>query len=245
MTWAKLDDQYFRHPKSRAAGKDGRALDLAAICYSSSALTDGFISKDALPLIAAEAGVRPTVARKLVEVGRWDDAIGGYQIHNYETRQRTRAEVDAEREATRDRVKRHRDKRRSNGVTSIVGNGVGNNEVTASEVDTETDTDHPLQPCSEPPAVENLDDDTRSATPTIDPAAITIRAVLDRCTDARMTTAQPRNRPAYRATVFAEFQARSGELAAVIATHPGAPVDVLAGWLLDEPNTLHAYRESA
>lgn len=109
MTWAKLDDQYFRHPKSRAAGRDGRALDLAAICYCSSALTDGFVSDAALPLIAAEAEVKASVARKLVDVGRWDAVDGGYRVHNYEKRQRTREQVEAERGSVRRRVAMHRD----------------------------------------------------------------------------------------------------------------------------------------
>lgn len=84
MTWVKLDDQFFRHTKSTAAGKDGRALFLAGLCYCASQLTDGHISKTALMLVAAEAGVKHTVAKTLVDVGLWDDdGHHGYWVHDF------------------------------------------------------------------------------------------------------------------------------------------------------------------
>ena len=84
MSWAKLDDGFFRHPKARAAGKDGRALFIAGLCWAASHLTDGFIAETDLGLIAAEAEVRPApTARRLVEVGLWEPVDGGWVIHDY------------------------------------------------------------------------------------------------------------------------------------------------------------------
>lgn len=84
MSWAKLDDGFFRHPKARAAGKDGRALFVAGLCWAASHLTDGFIAETDLGLIAAEAEVRPApTARRLVEVGLWEPVDGGWAIHDY------------------------------------------------------------------------------------------------------------------------------------------------------------------
>lgn len=83
MTWVKLDDQFFRHPKSVAVGKDGRALYIAGLCYCASQLTDGWIAQGALPLVAADANVRPSVARALERFGLWEEGIGGFWVHDY------------------------------------------------------------------------------------------------------------------------------------------------------------------
>lgn len=84
MTWAKLDDGFFRHPKSRAAGKDGRALFVAGLCWAAAHLTDGHIGTAELGLIAAEAEVRPgATVRRLVETGLWEACADGWRIHDF------------------------------------------------------------------------------------------------------------------------------------------------------------------
>lgn len=129
MPWAQLDDEFFRHPKARAAGKDGRALYLAALCYSASQLTDGFVPHNALAVIAAEAEVRPSLARRLVDVGFWHEAGhgckacpqpqgDGWVIHDYLERQTSRAEVEAKRAEWRDKKKRWRDKNKDSPAES-------------------------------------------------------------------------------------------------------------------------------
>jgi hypothetical protein len=93
--WVKIDDGFHRHPKARAAGKDGRALFVASLCSSSAAKADGYVPAHDLPVIAAEAEVRakPTAAR-LVDVGLWhgpdhdcphcDQPTGpGWMIHDF------------------------------------------------------------------------------------------------------------------------------------------------------------------
>ena len=44
MSWAKLDDHFPDHPKVRALGVYGIALQTAAICYCARYLTDGLLS---------------------------------------------------------------------------------------------------------------------------------------------------------------------------------------------------------
>ena len=83
MTWAKLDDGFFDHPKARAAGKDGRSLFLASLCHCAHNLTDGLVQPHDLPLLAVEAGVKATVARKLVEVGLWREVPEGWLIRDF------------------------------------------------------------------------------------------------------------------------------------------------------------------
>lgn len=95
MGWAKLDDGFFRSRKARAAGRDGRALFVAGLCWCAGHLTDGLIAASDLGLIAAEAEVRakPTM-RRLVEVGLWHEPghdcprcepcpAGHWLVHDY------------------------------------------------------------------------------------------------------------------------------------------------------------------
>jgi hypothetical protein len=100
MTWVKIDDQWPNHPKARAAGKNGRALAVASWCWVAANLTDGFIATHDLPLLAAQAEVpaKPT-ARRLVEVGLWDECQGGWLVHDYLDRNPSAEKVLAIREA--------------------------------------------------------------------------------------------------------------------------------------------------
>lgn len=94
--WVNLDDEFFDHPKNRAAGKDGRELLIAALCHTCKWFTGGVIADHDLPVIAAKADVgRPAaVAWKLVDLGRWHRENhdcpkcgpcppGHYLIHDY------------------------------------------------------------------------------------------------------------------------------------------------------------------
>ncbi len=85
MSWVKVDDQFFRHPKVVAAGRDARDLYLAALCYSAGSLTDGFVPAGSLRILAAEAEVdnAPACAELLLTAGLWEQVEGGYQIHDW------------------------------------------------------------------------------------------------------------------------------------------------------------------
>lgn len=85
MAWAKIDDGYFEHTKVVAAGRDARDLHLAAICYCSRNLTDGFVPEAALPVVAAHASVARAraLADRLVALRLFDPAEGGYAVHDY------------------------------------------------------------------------------------------------------------------------------------------------------------------
>ena len=85
MTWVKVDDQFYDHPKAIKAGRDGRDLFIAGLCYCAAQLTDGFIAAESVPLIAAKAGIpnAKKAATTLVSVGFWDSVDGGYSVHEY------------------------------------------------------------------------------------------------------------------------------------------------------------------
>lgn len=99
MTWFRLDDGWLRHPKHRAAGLKGRALWIAGGTWSSEQLTDGRIPKEMLPVLAidAEIGTGRTEARRLVEVGLWEDLGDAWQMHDWHDFQPSRADVLADR----------------------------------------------------------------------------------------------------------------------------------------------------
>ena len=107
MPWARLDDQFPNHPKVRAVGAVGLALQTAAICYCAQYLTDGFLSFAAadtvihsvLAPITKDDGSVWTVAmtsgmsgddaetldwkKMMVSAGLWEPRNGGYRVHDY------------------------------------------------------------------------------------------------------------------------------------------------------------------
>ena len=101
MTWVRLDDQFFRHPKVLRAGRDARDLYLAALCYAGGALTDGRIPTEALPGLGAEAlgSVDSSDAvNRLVGTGLWEAVPEGYLIHDYLRYNPSRQQVLSTRE---------------------------------------------------------------------------------------------------------------------------------------------------
>lgn len=92
--WVRLDVDYFRNPKTLAAGREGRALHLASICHAGAALTDGLISREALRVLLAEAEVPRRVIDRVVEAGLWvPDGAGTYVVHDFTETNGTRKEV--------------------------------------------------------------------------------------------------------------------------------------------------------
>lgn len=101
MTYIRLEDGFFRNPKARRLGKDGRALYLAGLCHCSAQMTDGHIDKHVLPIVLLEADVKPTAVTVLVENGAWTDEGDHYRIHDYLSHQRSKEQVERERERWR------------------------------------------------------------------------------------------------------------------------------------------------
>jgi hypothetical protein len=110
MSWVKLDDQFFRHPKVIEAGRDARELYVASLCYSAAALTNGFIQSAALRKIAMDADIDEwdTAADRLVDAGLWEQVAGGWQVHDYLEYNPSADKVRAERSAARERMQRNR-----------------------------------------------------------------------------------------------------------------------------------------
>ena len=98
MTWTKIDDQFYDHPKVVAAGPLGIALFVCGLSYCSRHLTDGFISTVQVRRLI-DIDNPGDVAEKLVAVGLWERRDGGYQVHDYLEYNPSRAKVEAIRQA--------------------------------------------------------------------------------------------------------------------------------------------------
>ena len=83
MTFAQLHDGFYRNPKVQAAGSVAAWMWAASIGYASEGLTDGFIPLAALASLCPDLDTKPRlkVAARLVEVGLWEVADGGFGAH--------------------------------------------------------------------------------------------------------------------------------------------------------------------
>jgi len=108
MGWARLDDQRATNRKLMEAGLEARGLDEAAICWAAGNLTDGLIPEHAVAMLAAGHGCTSwrKVVRRLVQVGRWVEIDGGWQIHDYLDYNPSRFQVESQRESDRKRKRR-------------------------------------------------------------------------------------------------------------------------------------------
>lgn len=100
MAWARIDDKFLDNPKVRKAGKEATYLYVSGLVYSSSQLTEGFVSDDALGLVAYKGFIKneQTHAATLVECGLWDRVEGGWQIHDYLEYNPTKQQIEQARE---------------------------------------------------------------------------------------------------------------------------------------------------
>jgi hypothetical protein len=94
-----VDDTLGTHPKARDAGNPAMGLWVMAGSWSSQQLTDGHVPEWFV------AGFRygPRDAAALVTTGLWTPAPGGWQFHEWDQSNPTRAQVEARRESDRKR----------------------------------------------------------------------------------------------------------------------------------------------
>ncbi|ANA85290.1 replication initiation protein [Gordonia phage BritBrat] len=104
MTWFKVDDGFWSHPKSATLTNDAVALWVRAGAYSCQHLTDGFIKTAVLRLLG-----EPDAAGELVESGLWLEASGGWRFHDWDQYQETSDTVKKRREEARERQRKARE----------------------------------------------------------------------------------------------------------------------------------------
>ncbi|QIS16602.1 hypothetical protein [Nocardia arthritidis] len=92
MPWFQVDDQLGFHPKTVAAGNAAMGLWVRAGSWSMQQLTEGFV-----PTAIVRGLGTAAQAKKLVEVGLWAAAEGGYQFHGWAERQLSKNEIEDRR----------------------------------------------------------------------------------------------------------------------------------------------------
>ena len=109
MSWFKIDDGFWSHPKILALSPEAIALWVRAGSWCSQQLTDGEVKRHVTPLFMAG----PEAISELVEVGLWDSIPTGYQFHDWLEYQPSRESVLSERasNAKRQAVSRNPDLR--------------------------------------------------------------------------------------------------------------------------------------
>lgn len=135
MAWVRLDDQFADHPKVAAAGPLAAWLHTKALVYCGRYLTDGFIPRAIVHALidwesfgvlvdigeSAESPKNTKLARTLIDVGLWEEADGGYQIHDYLEHNPSAEKVKAERAAEKDRKAAGRSKQGRDARGRITG----------------------------------------------------------------------------------------------------------------------------
>lgn len=118
MTWFKVDDTFYGHPKALKAGNAAVGLWVRAGAYAAQHLTEGVI-----PGVVAQLYGTAPQARKLVSAGLWhahghacpapkckQPAPGDYYMHDFLIYNPTRAKVEDERARSAERQQRAREK---------------------------------------------------------------------------------------------------------------------------------------
>lgn len=104
MTWFRVDDGFWSHPKTFALSPGAVALWVRAGSYCGNHLTDGVVKRDVLPMLQGTTDH----ANELINAGLWVDHIDGYLFHDWTTYQDTRQSVEQRRESWRQRQQKHR-----------------------------------------------------------------------------------------------------------------------------------------
>lgn len=107
VMWLKIDDGFPDHPKVVKAGPLAGWLYLCGLCYCKRQTTDGFIPAEVVPRLSTVPRV-DREAERLVEVGLWEPAEGGYVVHDYLDWNPSRSETNAWRQNEANRKRRVR-----------------------------------------------------------------------------------------------------------------------------------------
>lgn len=127
MSWARLDDGWWSHPKVLRAGNAAAGAYARMLSYCAQHLTDGRLDRTTALSIAG----RDRVLAVLIEVTLLDEVDAEtVAIHGYLERNPSRAEVERERAANRERQRRFAEnshaKRAANAVSNASPNAVSN-----------------------------------------------------------------------------------------------------------------------
>lgn len=104
MTWGRIDDAFWRHPKITGLSPAAGWLYIRAISYSCDQLTDGRLRPTALRML----GASPAQLRELTNAGLFEVAGNDRIIHDFLDYNRSRVDVLDERAAAQARMAKTR-----------------------------------------------------------------------------------------------------------------------------------------
>lgn len=107
VTWFKIDDAFWSHPKTMKSSPTALALFVRAGSYAAGHLTDGVIEETVLPLF----GPLSAAAEELVGVGYWEPHEKGFLFHDWADYQPSKEEIEARRQQDRQRKQEWRERR--------------------------------------------------------------------------------------------------------------------------------------
>lgn len=110
MTWFKVDDSFYDHPKVFDASDAAVALWTRAGSWAARNLTDGFVPSG---LLARLSGDPVTAAKELVDRGLWKRTRGGFQFHDWAEYQPSKERVESDRKAAAVRQANYRKRSKS------------------------------------------------------------------------------------------------------------------------------------
>ncbi|MGE5619566.1 MAG: HNH endonuclease [Sphingomonadaceae bacterium] len=97
MTWVRLSDDWYDHPKFLAAEADGFWLWAACLAWSNHHKTNGLVP-DAIVQRFVQGKRKKALVARLLRVCLWEPTEGGYRIHDYLHYQPSAEEIASERE---------------------------------------------------------------------------------------------------------------------------------------------------
>jgi hypothetical protein len=142
MSWARLDDNLYDHPKLDGLPLAAVGLYAKSLSWSARHETDGYIPRGKVSALAKPERYPFKLAAILVKAGLWDE-VGrdgyiarvrsarhpdgelhriegdGFQIHDYLDLNPSAATIQRERSGSRDRMKRYRDRMRGSTPTGL------------------------------------------------------------------------------------------------------------------------------
>jgi hypothetical protein len=120
MSWAKIDDRLWSHPKFLGLSLSAAGLWLFGLSYAASLERDGWFPGDALSRLTVTPDCESS-AHELVHAGLWIREPDGYRIHDFLKYNWSRKQLIAKRK--RDLIRKRRSRERHavtpRGVTGI------------------------------------------------------------------------------------------------------------------------------
>lgn len=104
MTWFRVKDSMWGHPKFQFVSNDAIALWVSAGSWSMCYLTDGLVPPHALTILRGSK----QAAQELVDAGIWDVTPDGYLFHEWNEYNYTKSQVEDFKKKERDKKRRQR-----------------------------------------------------------------------------------------------------------------------------------------